>query len=172
MSATPRQNFIRALERKPMTGRVPHFELVFFLTMEAFGRVHNIHRNYAQWGQMSEAERKLHLRDLADLHVRTAETFEHSAIFVHPQSWDDAVAFEIIDNIRELAGDRYFLMLHGDATFGIPDGNHMMDFALRIADDPAGLHAEAERNINGMIARAEIRAWRLNAPAKTASVVL
>lgn len=34
---TPREKFIAALERRPITGRVPHFELVFFLTMEAFG---------------------------------------------------------------------------------------------------------------------------------------
>jgi hypothetical protein len=49
---TPRERFIAALERRPLTGRVPHFELVFFLTMEAFGKVHPSHRNYAQWDQM------------------------------------------------------------------------------------------------------------------------
>lgn len=30
----PRERFINALERKPIKGRVPHFELVFYLTME------------------------------------------------------------------------------------------------------------------------------------------
>ena len=49
---TPRERFIAALKRKPLTGRVPHFELVFFLTMEAFGKVHPSHRNYGQWMQM------------------------------------------------------------------------------------------------------------------------
>jgi hypothetical protein len=39
-SMQPRQRFIAALERRPLTGRVPHFELVFFSTMEAFGKVH------------------------------------------------------------------------------------------------------------------------------------
>ena len=39
---TPREKFIMALEGKQPPGRVPHFELVFFLTMEAFGRVHPI----------------------------------------------------------------------------------------------------------------------------------
>jgi uroporphyrinogen decarboxylase len=37
---TPRESFINALNRGAPTGQVPHFELVFFLTMEAFGRVH------------------------------------------------------------------------------------------------------------------------------------
>jgi hypothetical protein len=56
----PRKRFIAALERRPLTGRVPYFELVFFLTMEAFGRVHPLHRSYAQWDQMEEKERNLH----------------------------------------------------------------------------------------------------------------
>ena len=57
----PRDRFIAALERRaPTPGqRVPHFELVFFLTMEAFGKVHPSHRNYRQWDQMEEKEREL-----------------------------------------------------------------------------------------------------------------
>ena len=54
---TPRERFIAALERRPLTGRVPHMELVFFLTMEAFGKIHPNHRNYSQWDQMEEKER-------------------------------------------------------------------------------------------------------------------
>ena len=64
---TPRESFIAALERRPPVGRVPHFELEFFLTMEAFGRVHASQRAYGQWAQMSETERELHRRDVADL---------------------------------------------------------------------------------------------------------
>lgn len=59
---TPRQSFIHALERRaPIAGEaVPTFELVFFLTMEAFGRLHPSQRRYGQWDQMSEKERQLH----------------------------------------------------------------------------------------------------------------
>src|SRR5476651_170580 len=84
----PRQRFIAALERRPLTGRVPHFELVFFLTMEAFGKVHPSHRSYHQWLQMAERERALHRRDMARLYVDTAERYEHSAIFLHPNPGD------------------------------------------------------------------------------------
>ncbi|HCV22851.1 MAG TPA: hypothetical protein DGN59_05275, partial [Candidatus Latescibacteria bacterium] len=82
--ARPRERFIAALERRPLKGRVPHFELVFFLTMEAFGRVHPSHRSYHQWDQMEEAERQLHRRDMADLFIQTARRFDHDAIFLHP----------------------------------------------------------------------------------------
>ena len=63
---TPRERFIAALERRPLTGRVPHFELVFFLTMEAFGKVHPSHRNYQAVVPDEEHERELHRDDMAE----------------------------------------------------------------------------------------------------------
>src|SRR5689334_9148072 len=131
---TPRERFIAALERHPLTGRVPHFELVFFLTMEAFGKLHPSQRHYGQWLQMEERERVLHRRDQARLYVDTAERYEHSAIFLHPNPGDLEEILRLIDEVRALSGDRYFLMLHGDATYGIPDGAGMQDFSYRLID--------------------------------------
>ena len=88
MKMTPREKFIAALERKQIKGLVPHFELVFFLTMEAFGKVHPSHRFYSQWDQMSEKERQLHRVDMADIYIKTAERYDHSAIFLHPNTED------------------------------------------------------------------------------------
>ena len=105
---TPRARFIAALERRPLTGRVPHFELVFFLTMEAFGRVHPSQRHYSQWNQMQEKERQLHREDMADLYIQTAEKYEHSAIFLHPNPGDLEETVRLIDIIRERTGDKYF----------------------------------------------------------------
>jgi len=50
---TERERFIKTLRRESVPGRVPTFELVFFLAMEAFGRVHPHQRRYDQWKQMS-----------------------------------------------------------------------------------------------------------------------
>ncbi|MDD5349693.1 MAG: uroporphyrinogen decarboxylase family protein [Chthoniobacteraceae bacterium] len=152
---TPRRRFISALERRPLTGRVPHFELVFFLTMEAFGKVHPSHRNYEQWLQMEERERELHRRDMADLYIATAERFEHSAIFLHPNPGSEEETMRLIDLIREKTGDRYFLLLHGDATFGIPAGGNVEEFSYRLADEPEQLKAEAAAEVEKALARAE-----------------
>jgi len=152
---TPRQRFIAALERRPLTGRVPHFELVFFLTMEAFGKVHPRHRNYGQWQQMEQNERRLHRADVAHVHIATAERFEHSAIFVHPNPGSDEEAMRLIDVIREMSGDTYFLMMHGDATYGVPSGRNMTEFACRLAEEPEKLKQEAEENVNRALQRAE-----------------
>jgi len=153
ITLTPRQRFIAALERRPLTGRVPHFELVFFLTMEAFGKVHPSQRSYGQWDQMEEKERELHRNDMADTHIMTAERYEHSAIFLHPNPGTLDETVRLIHKVREKSGDRYFLMLHGDATYGVPGGNYMMDFVARIADEPDRLKADADAQVDGALER-------------------
>lgn len=156
MSMTPRERFTAALDRQPLTGRVPHFELVFFLTMEAFGRVHPQHRNYSQWGQMEERERQLHREDIADLQIATAERFEHSAILLDPNpSCDIEETMKVIDIVRDKTGDRYFLMLHGDATYSIPPGSEMLNFSLRMADDPDAVKVEAGQMVDNALGQAE-----------------
>lgn len=152
---TPRERFIAALERKPLTARVPHFELVFFLTMEAFGKPHFSQRAFGQWGQMEEKERQLHRHDMADLYIATAERYEHSAIFLHPNPGSFEETVRLIDLIRDKSGDRFFLMLHGDATFAIPNGDHMEAFSVRLADEPDKVHAEAAAMVDNMLRYAE-----------------
>ena len=81
---TPRESFMQALRREKIVGQVPHFELVFFLTMEAIGRIHPIHRNYGQWHQMSRAEQRLHLVDMALSYIEIAEKCDITVLAVKP----------------------------------------------------------------------------------------
>jgi uroporphyrinogen decarboxylase len=156
---TPRERFIVALERKPLTGRVPHFELVFYLTMEAFGRVHPSHRSFGQWDQMSDRERELHRRDIADLYVAVARKYEHSAIFFHPPGgWRanaDDETVRCLQAVRDLTGREYFLMLHGDATYSIPSGETMMEFVAEIADRPQAVKDRAARRVDDALRRGQ-----------------
>ena len=134
MAETHKQRFIKALRREPITGHVPQFELVFFLTMEAFGRVHPCQRSYSQWNQMSVRERELHLQDVADIYIQTAEHYQHDAIFVQPSPGADD--FEnirrLLEIIREKSGDEYYLMMHGDPTLAIPNGDDMLEISAQM----------------------------------------
>ncbi|MGB9677392.1 MAG: uroporphyrinogen decarboxylase family protein [Candidatus Ratteibacteria bacterium] len=151
---TPKERFISALERKPIKGKVPHFELVFFLTMEAFGKVHPLHRNYSQWDQMTDKEKNLHRKDIAEIYVKTSEVFHHDAIFLHSNPGTIEETIKLIELVREMIGNKYFLMIHGDATFGIPSGDKMMEFVQRIADEPEKLKKEADEMVNHALERA------------------
>lgn len=151
---TPRERFIAALERRPLTGRVPHIEMVFFLTMEAFGRVHPSHREYGQWLQMEERERELHRRDMADLYLQTAERYEHSGIFIHQNPNNEEELGRMVDLIRERSGDRYFLLAHGDVTYAVPNGNEMESFCCRLVEEPEKVKAEAAAAVEQALASA------------------
>lgn len=152
---TPRERFIAALERRPIVGSVPTFELAFFLTMEKFGKVHHRHRNYAQWDQMTNQEKEAHRKDIASLYIAIAEAYRHDAIFVYPNPDRPEEIIRLLQIIRDLSGDKYFLLLHGDPTFGISDGRSMMDFAYRLADDPDGLKAESQAEVEAAMRWAE-----------------
>lgn len=149
---TNRERFIRTLRCEPIGGQVPTFELVFFLTMEAFGRVHFSQRHYAQWNQMSQSEKKLHIRDMADLYIQTAKRYDHSAIFVHPNMQPDPKDLSdtiwLLNEIREQSGDEYFLMMHGDPTWAMPDGSNMMEFSAQMYEEPEKLNEASQRRMD------------------------
>ncbi|NOY75988.1 MAG: hypothetical protein GXP32_09410 [Kiritimatiellaeota bacterium] len=151
-----KERFKAALERHPVEGRIPHFELAFFLTMEAFGKVHPLHRQYHQWDQMEVKERLLHLEDIAETYIATARKYEHDAIFIKATTWiaSNEDYFELINIIRAKSNDAYFLMMHGDATYALPDGDGMCDFIYRLADEPDKVKLEAEMMVDGALEKA------------------
>jgi uroporphyrinogen decarboxylase len=155
---TPRENFITALEGKIPKGRVPHFELVFFLTMEVFGKVHPTHRYYSQWVQMSGTERAMHRSDMAQIFVDIAQKYEHSAIFIQPpmglgERLDEEL-MRLADIIRKKSSMDYFLMVHGDATYGIPKGD-MFEISAQFYENPKRMKDEAKIMVEEAIARGE-----------------
>jgi uroporphyrinogen decarboxylase len=156
LELTPRERFIAALERRPLVGRVPHFELVFFLTMEAFGKVHPSHRRYDQWDQMSDTERQLHRDEIVDIYIRTAERYEHDAIFIHPNPNSIDETLRLIDGVRERTGDRYFLMMHGDATYSIPSGLQMEEWCAWLYEKTDEARVEADRRVDTMLKKVEV----------------
>ncbi|MBI5723995.1 MAG: hypothetical protein HZA50_08565 [Planctomycetes bacterium] len=148
-----------ALEGRQPPSRTPTFELVFFLTMEAFGKLHPDHRYFSQWSQMTETERRIQRRDIAETYVQTARRYEHSAIFVHGSRYaaggSDEETMRLLDDIRELAGNDYFLLMHGDATHGLPSGDRMMEFVESLADRPQEIKDGSNRAVDNGLARAE-----------------
>ncbi len=152
---TERERFIKALKREPIEGHCPTFELVFFLTLEALGRIHPSQQAFSQWDQMDAKEKQLHIDYNADTFIKTAEKYNHSAILIYPNPGDFDNTVRLLQSIREKSGDKYFLMMHGDPTFSMPDGDTMFDFAARMYEDEEGLKKEAEARLKESLEIAE-----------------
>lgn len=147
---TPREKFIKCLKREPITGHVPHFELVFYLTMEAIGKIHPEHRVFNQWNQMSKKEQDIQTKDIAATYIGYAEKYHHSAVFVQIntgnfQDFDRTV--RILEEIRNQSGDKYYTMVHGDPTFAIPEGDSMVDFAAQLYEEEDTLKEIARKRV-------------------------
>ncbi len=149
---TERERFIKALRREPIEGHCPHFELAFFLTLESIGKITSRQMQFSQWNQMSHTERELHRQYMADVYIEIAEKYHHSAIYIEPNPWSYEDIVRILEVIREKSGDKYCLLIPGDPTFDIPNGNTMMEFSCRMFEDEEGLKAEAQQRTDGMIA--------------------
>ena len=144
---TERERFIKALKREPLTGLVPTFELVFYLTMEAFGKVHPTHRVFSQWNQMSKEEQELQIQDMAQVYVDTARKYRHSAIFAQLNPGDYDQGQRVLQAIRDISGDEFYVMVHGDPTFAMPDGSNMMEFSAMMYEEPEKLHEQSKRSV-------------------------
>jgi len=153
---TPREQFIKTLKCEPIGGHVPTFELEFQLTMEAFGKVHPGQRNYARWDQMSRNEKHAHLQDMARLYVEIAQRYGHSAIMlVHVPGCREGM-LELLETIRIISDDTYYLTMHGDPTWAMPDGSNMMEFSAMMYEEPEKLNDESKRRLEKSL---ELAQW-------------
>ena len=142
---TPKQRAVAALTCQ-IPDQIPTFELEFQLTQEYIGKDY-LRQHELKDLSSSEIDRKLH--ENAEFLIELFDKLEYSIIPIHHLSYENQL--ETARIIRKMTGDKYMLTRHGDGTFSIPDGNHMYDFAYRIADDPDGVRASAEAMANGAI---------------------
>ncbi|HHV44532.1 MAG TPA: hypothetical protein GXX57_07695 [Firmicutes bacterium] len=144
---TPKRRAIAALEgRQP--DRVPTFELEFQLTEELLGRAF-----YRPTQATSDREFRKMCRHNAQLYVDVARELEYDIIMVATAGENEAALKETAKGIRELVGDEYLLLCHGDGTYSIPNGQNMMEFSCWLIEQPTEVHAQAQRMVKAAIER-------------------
>ncbi len=127
--------------------RVPTFELEFQLSEELLGKPFLKEDDLKG---LSEAEVDRRIAENAEFMIEVYNRLEHDAICI--QYLNEQHTAQTIRRLHEFSGDRFMLLAHGDGTFAIPDGDGMLDFVYRIADDPQDVHAQAERMVREAIA--------------------
>lgn len=81
--------------------------------------------------------------------------YDHSAIFVQHTLPGFENAQWLLETIREKSGDEYYLMMHGDPTWAIPDGDNMMDFAVQMLEEPEKLNEMSAKRVEESLNFAE-----------------
>ncbi len=158
---------------------IPTFELEFQLSEEFYGlslRDERLERKNI--GKLSQKEIEQYSYDLADKYARvfgsspaydiggaalsgneeldSAEGLDYCIIPVYSPGWDDCdypVTKPFRKRLREHFGDTRLFGGHGDGTFAIPTGSEMYEFSYRLADDPDGVKAQAEKMCRNAVER-------------------
>ena len=136
---TPKQRFITALEMG-IPDRVPTFELEFQLGPELFGRDF-LHEEDLKGLSPKEVDRAIH--ENAEYIIKVYEYLEHDAICLHYINFEHMA--QTIKIIRELTGDKFMLLTHGDGTYAISDAKGMSEMSYMMTDEPEAAEAEAEK---------------------------
>lgn len=148
---TPREKAINALElRPPFPGKVPTFELEFQLTEELLGKpmwVGDV------WRKATSKERERLLKENAELYLEVAERLDYCILMLSYGVPDDDGLIAMAQHIHRLVGDRYLLLCHGDATFSIPTGSDMVEFAAAFFERPEEMHQIAKERVRRALER-------------------
>lgn len=125
--------------------KVPHFEMMFQLTEEVFGKSFYTKNDYLFTSSESEKERMLHHN--LELHSMICEKYNWCACGIYDM--DDFVEGNI--KCIRLARNEYFkdkimtVAFNGNGTYGIPGGENMMDFSCAFYDRPEEMKEQAEK---------------------------
>lgn len=147
----PRERAIAALTRQPPpSGLVPTFELEFQLTQELLGKEYH---EGDVWRPASPRERERLLRENAELYVEVAERLDYAILMITRGAPDEAGLAEIARAIRNLSGDRYLLICHGDGTYAIPNGDDMEEQAAAFFEHPDEMKRRADQMVDHALER-------------------
>jgi uroporphyrinogen decarboxylase len=149
---TPKQRAITALTLK-QPDVVPTFELEFQLGMEYFGT--DFHSE-EEWAGASSPQKESFIEDNARLYIRIAEYFDY-CIIKDSRAWYPTTEDRIrsVKKIKELSGDKYMVILHGDVTYSIPDGDTMLEFTYELFDHGEEMKARAKKKVREALERAK-----------------
>jgi uroporphyrinogen decarboxylase len=135
---TPKERVIAALELREPDDIVPTFELEFQLTREFFDK------DFRSLRDISGKELDMNIGYNAELFLEVAEALDYSII----RTGDTRILRKLV----EMGADKdYLLCGEADGTMSIPDGNSMVDLAVRLFEEAdevkRGLDASVDRGI-------------------------
>lgn len=94
-----------------------------------------------QWKQMTTREKMERMSDVADMYIDLARKYDHSAIQLGNLCADTERTQWLLETVREKTGDEFALIvLGGDPTLSVPNGDNMMEMAIQMYEEPEKLH--------------------------------
>ena len=138
--------------------KVPHFELDFQISEEAFGiprLPYDVMK--ARVDSADKKGREKFLKDYFEMWKMVVDRFGWAALCM-PLSFYGHFNGEVIPRARDFFGDGVALYAwNGEGTYWLLPGDDMMEFTIRIFEDRAGLMEDAKRKCEASIELARLQ---------------
>lgn len=144
---THKERAVLALNRQ-QPDYVPTFELEYQLAPQVFGREFLMEDDLKG---LSSKECEKAIWENAEFMVQVYSELGYSILPVHYLSLEHQL--ETARIINRITNGEFLLTAHGDGTFAIPDGDGMLEFVYRIADEPETVKEEARKMADDAIER-------------------
>lgn len=125
---------------------VPTFELEYQLADKVFGKDF---LTEDQLKGLSPKETEKAIKENAEYMIHVYTELGYSILPLHYLSEEHMK--ETARYINQVTNNEFLLTAHGDGTFAIPDGDGMLDFVYRIADEPDSVKEEARKMADNAI---------------------
>lgn len=125
---------------------VPTFELEYQLADKVFGKDF---LTEDQLKGLSPKETEKAIKENAEYMIHVYSELGYSILPLHYLSEEHMK--ETARYINQVTNNEFLLTAHGDGTFAIPDGDGMLDFVYRIADEPDAVKEEARKMADNAI---------------------
>lgn len=125
---------------------VPTFELEYQLADKVFGKDFLTEE---QLKGLSPKETEKAIKENAEYMIHVYTELGYSILPLHYLSEEHMK--ETARYINQVTNNEFLLTAHGDGTFAIPDGDGMLDFVYRIADEPDSVKEEARKMADNAI---------------------
>ena len=165
VTETPKSRFIKAMRHQKPDTYVSFMELEFHIFEEYVGKTPII---CADLEKLSPKGKEAAFHKNAEIFIETAEKAGHDCIRPPYGYWEIAPGvpafywirdtgdrLEQMRVLKKLAGDHYFIMGTVGGPFGIPDGEHIMDFVDALFERPDEFHAGCENALQYMLSDQE-----------------
>jgi len=148
---------LEAVLENRVPDKVPHFELLFQIPEATFGRSWPTPEQVAK---ASARERDDLKEEYLDICERIVDRYGWSAVHM-PNDLHGFYRDDFLREGRRRFGDRALLFdFNGMGTFWMPTGDEIMDFVVKLYEDPKGLHEEAKAKMMASIELARVQVDR------------
>ena len=162
-----KENMIAALSGCSIPEKVPIWELEFHLWNHFSDKRFVVGKEFVK---LSENEQQRAIIQNAEIMCEVGDMLDFAAVTIPPAYWESAPGCpayfwlpeesrkQLLKQLRQIAGNQFFYIVHSDAIIGMPSAEDYMEFAYRLFDEPESIDGQVREKCEKV--KPDVLRWR------------